>query len=115
MNEDYIKGIKFLLEKSREEGVNIRKVQWVPNVSKTLSEYNLCYKFWHNVWEQRKLYRIPLCETWFDIVYGDNKWLFIWLTTEEGSTFWKTHLWRMLGLGIPEDFDFIKKLKDMRL
>jgi hypothetical protein len=114
MNEDYVKGIRFLLKETKERGINIRKVQWIPNVSKMLSERNLCYRFWYNVAEQGNLNRLPLCETWFDILYGCKKWLFIWLTTEEGSTFWKSHLWEMLGLD-DSYFGFVEELKGMRL
>lgn len=88
MNEDYTKGMKFLLRKSKEQGINIRKVQWVPNVSKILSKHDLCYKFWYNVWAQKRLGRVPLCDTWFDVMYGPDKCLFCWGKTSEGQSFW---------------------------
>ena len=99
-NEDYIKGIKFLLEKSREEGINIRKVQWVPHVSKMLSEHNVCYSFWHNVWEQKNLYRIPLCDTWYDVMFDPDKCLFSWGKTYEGHSFWASMFYWVLGIHV---------------
>lgn len=115
-NEDYIKGIKFLLEVSKEQKINIRTVQWVPNVNKMLSEHNLCYKFWYNVWDQKSLHRIFLCKTWYDVMYVPDKWLFYWSTTKEGDDFWKTNLWGMLGFYEKDiSFDFPSKLREMKL
>jgi hypothetical protein len=95
-NEDYIKGIKFLLEKSREEGINIRKVQWIPHVSKMLSEHNVCYKFWYNVWSQKRLYRVPLCENWYDVMFDCHKCLFTWTNSCENHSFWSSVLSQVL-------------------
>jgi hypothetical protein len=97
-NEDYIKGMKFLLEKSREQGINIRKVQWIPNVSKLLSERNLCYEFWYNVWKQDRLDRTLLCKTWYDVIYGIDECLFCWARTRQGMAYWYVNLYKMLGV-----------------
>ena len=116
MNEDYVKGMRLLLREAKMQRINIRKAQWVPHVSKMLSEHDLCYKFWYNVWDQKSLHRIFLCENWYDIMYVSDRWLFYWGTTEEGNDFWKTHLWGMLGLDINNySCDFYSKLKDMKL
>lgn len=106
MNEDYIKGIRFLLKKSREQGVNVRKVQWVPHVSKMLSEHDLCYKFWYNVWKQNSLYKIPLCNTWYDVMYDPHKYLFSWDKSYEGHSFWVSMLRRVLGIRIITEFEY---------
>ena len=98
-NQDYIKGIKFLLEASKGEEINIRKFQWIPSVSKKLSEHNLCYWFWYNVVEQGNLYRIPLCDTWYDVLHGEYC-LFYWHETSQGLEFWYRNLYNMLGLSI---------------
>jgi hypothetical protein len=116
MNEDYINGMKFLLKESKKQGINIRRCLWIPHVSKMLSEHNLCYKFWYNVVEQGNLYRIFLCENWYDIMYVGDKWLFYWGTTEEGNDFWKNHLWEMLGFYEKDiSFGFPSKLREMKL
>ena len=99
-NEDYIKGIKFLLSNSKRQGVNIRKVQWVPHVSEMLSEHKLCHKFWYNVWSQKKLDRIPLCNDWFDVMFDPEKYLFSWSQTYDGYSFWVTMLSKVLGVHV---------------
>lgn len=104
-NEDYIKGTKFLLGVSKEQGINIRKVQWVPHVSKMLSEHGVCYKFWYNVWSQNRLNKVPLCNTWYDVAYGQNSCLFCWSQTSEGHLFWYLTLCEVLNtedMGISE-------------
>ena len=98
MNEDYIKGIKFLLQKAKEQKINIRKAQWIPNVSKILSEHNACYKFWYNVWQQNRLHKILLCDTWFDVMYDHYRFLFRWDATREGHSFWSSMLTEVLGI-----------------
>lgn len=95
-NEDYLKGMKFLLEVSKEQGINIRMCTWIPHVSKKLSEYNVCYKFWRNVWKQKRLYRVPLCNTWYDVMFHPNKCLFIWDKTHERHSFWHLMLSEVL-------------------
>lgn len=95
MNEDYIRGIKFLLKKSKEQGINIHRAQWIPNVSKMLSEHNLCYKFWYNVNTQRRLQDVLFCETWYDVLYA-NVCLFEWAFTYEGYVFWDDMFHSML-------------------
>lgn len=112
-NDDYIKGIKFLLEASKRGVINIRKFQWIPSVSKKLSEYNLCYWFWYNVVEQGNLHRIPLCDTWYDVLHGDDC-LFYWAKTSQGLEFWHRNLYNMLGVSA-DDMDSDIKLQDMKL
>ena len=115
-NEDYIGGMRLLLKESKIKGINIRRCTWIPNVSKILSERNLCYKFWCNVVKQGYLYRVFLCKTWYDIMYDGTKWLFLWPYTREGVDFWKGHLWGMLGLDEKDDFfSYPEKLRDMWL
>lgn len=113
-NEDYIKGIKFLLEKSREEGINIRKVQWVPHVSKMLSKHNVCYSFWYNVWSQKKLDRIPLCDTWYDALFDLDKCLFSWTSTYEGHSYWSSMLSEVLGTHVSEISSYKSRGSSMR-
>lgn len=112
MNGDYIKGIKFLLEKSKEQKINIRKVQWIPNVSKLLSEHSLCYEFWYNVWKQKRLNRVPLCETWYDVLYDFDGCLFCWDETRQGMAYWYVNLYKMLGV---TGSDIGGKLRNMKL
>lgn len=115
-NEDYKKGMKLLLQESKKQGINVRKCQWIPNVSKMLSEHDLCYKFWHNVVKQKYLNRVFLCKDWYDVMYDSAKWLFLWPLSEEGAAFWKTNLWEMLGLDLHDNFfDFPHKLKERKL
>lgn len=116
MNEDYIKGMKFLLKEAKIKGINIRRCTWIPNVSKMLSERNICYKFWYNVVKQGNLNRVFLCKDWYDAMYVSETWLFLWATTEEGVDFWRNHLWEMLGLDVHNDiFAFNDKLKEKKL
>ena len=96
-NEDYIRGIKFLLEVSKEQGVNVRKAQWIPHVSEMLSKHNVCYQFWYNVWYQKRLNRVPLCKTWYDVMFDIDKCLFTWDKSYEGHSFWVSMLRRVLG------------------
>lgn len=116
-NEDYVNGMRFLLKKAKEQDLDIiRKCQWIPNVSKMLSEHDLCYKFWYNVWKQNKLHNVLLCKTWYDVMYDSRSWLFSWAFTEEGIIFWNNHLWKMLGLDeCVNFFDYHEKLQGMRL
>ena len=97
-NKDYLRGMKFLLNKSREQGVNIRKAQWIPHVSKMLSEHNVCYKFWYNVWSQKRLGRVPLCKNWFDVMFDCHKCLFTWANSCESHSFWSSVLSEILGV-----------------
>ena len=116
MNEDYVKGMRLLLREAKMQGINIRKCTWIPNVSKMLSEHDLCYKFWYNVAKQKNLNRVFLCNDWYDIMYDSARWLILWSTTEEGIDFWRNHLWEMLGLDIYNDiFAFNDKLKEKKL
>jgi hypothetical protein len=112
-NQDYIKGIKFLLEASKGEEINIRKFQWIPSVSKKLSEHNLCYRFWYNVVEQGNLYRISLCDTWYDVLHGDDC-LFYWAKTSQGLDFWLSNLYNMLGVS-NNDENCEEELQGMKL
>ena len=87
INKDYERGIKFLLKEAKERKINIRKCTWIPNVSKILSERNLCYKFWHNVVKQGRLRQTLFCENWYDVLFNRHH-LFDWFLTDEGYTFW---------------------------
>lgn len=87
-NEDYIKGVKFLLEKCKEKGVNIHPYHWVGDLSMILSWFGACHKFWSNVYEQNRLDRIPLCETVDDIMHYPGRILFQWQCTPEGGMYW---------------------------
>lgn len=87
-NEDYIKGMRFLHRKCRECNINIHKFPWVCELSRLLSDYNACYKFWWNVCEQDRLRRIEICKTPDDIMFEYNKTLFIWDRTTEGDGYW---------------------------
>lgn len=88
-NEDYKKGMRFLLQKCKESGINIRTVEWVPIYSSFLSERDSCYKFWFNVWEQGRLHKIKECDTLNDIALDCSKLLFYWCDTREGDDYWK--------------------------
>ena len=112
-NRDYIKGMKFLLEKSREQNFNVRKYQWIPSVSKLLSEHNLCYKFWYNVVEQNNLSEIPYCKTWYDIMHGEHC-LFYWGRSDEGLDYWYRSLYNMLGVS-KNDENCDEELQGMKL
>lgn len=99
MNEDYKMGIKFLLMKCKEKGVNIRKVEWVPIFSRYLSEKYSCYKFWYNVYIQNRLDKIKLCTTVEDIAFKQDRVLFHWYKTPEGSRYWEKILFNKDELG----------------
>lgn len=87
-NDDFVKGMRFLHRKCRETGINIHKYPWVCELSRLLSEYNACYKFWFNVWKQGRIRRITECNTPDDIMFTYNKTLFTWERTTEGGDFW---------------------------
>ena len=113
-NGDYIKGMKLLLERSREQNFNIRQCQWIPSVSKLLSEHNLCYKFWYNVVEQNNLSEIPYCKTWYDIMHGYHC-LFYWCKSDEGVDYWLNGLYKMLGVECYDDEECDCVLQNMKL
>ena len=116
MNEDYIKGMRLLLKGAKEQGVNIRKVQWIPHVSKMLSEHNLCYKFWYNTYSQNRIKYLLRCKTWYDLIYNTDVCAFLWILTYERPTFWRVKLWTMLGLDVDGDlFGFDTILTNMKL
>lgn len=115
-NEDYISGMRLLLKEAKEQGVNIRKAQWVPHVSKMLSEHNLCYKFWNNTCVQNRIKLVVRCKTWYDLLYNPDICAFLWITTYERPTFWREKLWIMLGLNIDgEPIGYDMRLSDMKL
>lgn len=87
-NEDYKRGMKFLLEKSKESNINIRKLWWIPILSKHLSEYDMCYNFWFNTYAQDRIKRIPLASCPHDLFHTSGICLFNWSITEEGHDAW---------------------------
>lgn len=87
-NDDYKKGIRFLLQKSKEHNFNIHKYPWVCELSRLLSFHCACYKFWWNVCEQNRLKRIKICNTPDDFMYRYGKTLFTWDRTKEGGDYW---------------------------
>lgn len=91
MNEDYKNGIRFLMQKCRAAGIEIRKYPWVCDLSKILSEHGVCYTYWFNTYKQDRLTNIPLCYEINDIMYGDTT-LFVWGSTSEGEVFWRSLL-----------------------
>lgn len=117
MNEDYISGMRLLLKKSKEQGLDIiRKCQWIPNVSKMLSEYNLCYKFWRNTCNQNRIKNILKCNSWYDLLYNINVCAFLWIMSNESPAFWREKFWIILGLDIDGDpIDCATKLSNMKL
>ena len=118
-NEDYISGMRLLLKKSKEQGINVRQCQWIPNVSKMLSEHNLCYKFWNNTCSQNRIKNILKCDNWYDLLYSFNVCAFLWIVTNEKPTFWREKLSTMLGLDDDDDsidpIDYNVKLMNMKL
>jgi hypothetical protein len=117
MNKDYISGMKLLLKESKIRGVNIRQCQWIPHVSKMMSERNLCYKFWRNVVKQERLREVLFCENWYDVLFNKHH-LFDWFLTEEGYTFWNKTFHSMLlpkGLSIGSTGWNIETLRSLTL
>jgi len=88
-NEDYIKGMKFLLAKCKEEKIEIRNIWWIPKLCSLLSKMNKCYDFWYNVYIQNNLGRIKLARCPHDLFHVHGKSLFIWSVTKEGHGYWE--------------------------
>jgi hypothetical protein len=90
MNEDYIKGMKILLQISHENGVNIRKFKLIPLFCQELSEHGVCETFWKEVRTQNTVCSL---ERYY------HKWasrslrmllsaLLEWKATPQGHKFW---------------------------
>ena len=93
MNEDYIKGMKILLQYSHERHFNIRKYTWIPLFSKYLSNEGLCEKFWTNVQKQDGIYKITKLRYYYAYNYTMSLGslidsLLLWARTNEGEDFW---------------------------
>lgn len=92
VNDDYKKGVGFLLKKCKEKRIYILDVDWVIPYSKFLSKKGACYSFWYNIYKQDRLDRVRQCSTLKDIAYDLKKTLFIWSHTKEGRTYWEQTL-----------------------
>lgn len=88
MNDDYKKGVKFLLQHSKKYGFNVRKYQWLLPFLKRLSELNACYGFCVNIIQQGNLPRLESYVSTEDIFHSYSP-AFQWIETEEGFTYWK--------------------------
>lgn len=93
MNEDYIKGMKILLQISHERRFNIRKYTWIPLFSKYLSNDGLCEKFWANAQNQDVIDKIVRYKRIYPYKlrrplgrYIDT--FLVWSQTIEGGDFW---------------------------
>ena len=87
LNEDYKKGITYILKESRKVGLDIKQYSWVIGFSLYLSEQNLCEKFWRNVVANNTIKKIPNCKVINNLFHGDTH-LFEWFKTPQGSIFW---------------------------
>lgn len=88
MNEDYKKGVKYLLQYSKKYDINVRKYQWLLPFLKKLSELNACHNFCVNIVRQGNLPRLEKFETTKDIFHS-FKPAFQWAETDEGFAYWK--------------------------
>lgn len=92
-NQDYIKGMKILLQISHEKQFNVRKYTWIPLFSKYLSNEGLCEKFWANAQNQNIIGNITKfkfyhpCEERRSLGELINS-LLVWSRTKEGGDFW---------------------------
>lgn len=90
-NEDYKNGMKFLMSKCKEQGVNIHgsNLRWLIKFSKMLSDSYVCYKFWLNVEKQHRIKKINECKCLYDVFYAEyESALFKWEDTDEERDFW---------------------------
>lgn len=94
MNEDYIKGMKVLLQISHEQGINIRKFELIPLFCQELSEHGICETFWKEVRTQN---RVRFLEHYYPLFYPlwapkNLRMLFSallkWSETPQGYGFW---------------------------
>ena len=85
-NQDYVNGMRVLLQISHEQGINIRKFEWIPLFCQRLSEYYACEIFWKEVARQNTMYML---KNYFPL---DPKILvslmLTWNETPQGSYFW---------------------------
>lgn len=109
VNDDFKKGIRFLLKSSRENRFNVKKYEWVLPFSLKLSELNICEKFWHNTVEQGNLTNISMCKNVQDIFHGRgaDATLFLWNRTKEGYRFWRNVDAKLFG-----DYDDFELYQD---
>lgn len=98
-NEDYIKGVKYLMARCRENGIDYRKYPWLSDLSLLLSKYNSCYMFWCQSSVQKKIRLIPYCETAYHILFDINTYLLSWSNTPQGGTFWSNVFDKIFNLG----------------
>ena len=91
-DEDYRKGMKLLVTECKKEDIDYHKLRWLIKFSKMLSYKGVCYKFWLNVVEQKRVSRILHCNTVSDAFYGIGLSLFIWYNSKEGREFWNSRL-----------------------
>lgn len=89
VENDYKKGIRFLLNETRKSGIYIKKCNWVVGFSRYLSRSGLCYSFWRNVFDQGNLSRIEKCLNIEDIFHGRDTCLFIWHYTPQNVEVWE--------------------------
>jgi hypothetical protein len=98
MNEDYIKGMKLLLQISHEQGINIRKFECVPLFCQELSERGVCEAFWKEVRMQNTL---RFLEHYYHIWSFKNLRMLVsalltWELTSQGHSFWSRIYYSLL-------------------
>ena len=85
-NQDYINGMRILIQNSHEQGFNVRRLKWVPSFCQKLSEYDACEPFWKEVVRQNTMYMLkdyfPLTPK---ILVG---LILTWRETPQGYEFW---------------------------
>lgn len=96
INEDHKKGIKYLLNESRERKYNIKQLTWVLPVSAILAERKICLSFWKNVLKNHNFNYIERCHSFDDMSYGPY-FLFSWSDTNEGFEFWESNMTRLIN------------------
>lgn len=89
-NNDYKKGVAYLLRHCKEKGINIRKYGWIIPLSYALSKRRNCHKFWSCSIEQGRLTksRLSSIKKVYQVFHGVDTCLFLWDQTKEGFGFW---------------------------
>ena len=98
MNEDYIKGMKILLKISHEQGINIRKFEWIPLFCQKLSERGVCETFWKEVRIQNG---VRFLEHYYKLWSFENLKMLVtalltWDITSQGHKFWSRIYYSLL-------------------
>lgn len=86
-NDDYVKGLKFVISKCHDMGIEIKKYPWVADLCGILARHNRCYYLWDNCYKQKRLHNITGYNTLYDLLIADRAFV-LWRDLEEGDTYW---------------------------